>query len=134
VAGRLTRPARGPERQSALITVLLAAGPPLHDPQERGDVNRSAAAVRGFSPDGPSVFRLTAVDATGNASRSSGPVVVWPAPRPTSSPHAIPNWAFQLAAWQQANRNGKRPPAPRQVPGWYWRWHGWRLHPFHVTS
>lgn len=94
----------------------------------------SSAAVRGFSPTGPSVFRLTAVDATGNSSRPSGPVVVRPTARPASIPHAIPNWAFQLAAWQQANRNGKRPPAPRQVPGWYWRWHGWRLHPFHVAS
>jgi hypothetical protein len=94
----------------------------------------SSAAVRGFSPNRPSVFRITAVDAAGNPSKPSGPVIVRPTPRPTRIPHAIPNWAFQLAAWQQANRNGKRPHAPPQVPNWYWHWQTWRLHPFRVTN
>ncbi len=91
------------------------------------------ASVLAFYPDGPSVFRVSARDAAGNASAGSAPVVVRPASRPASVPHEIPNWSFQLFAWQQAGQRGKRPAAPLRVPSWYWRWAGWRLHPFRVV-
>ena len=87
-----------------------------------------------FFPNGPSVFRVTARDGAGNASASSAPVVVRPAPRPASAPRQVPNWAFQLAAWQQAGRAGKRPAAPLKIPAWYWSWQAWRLHPFRVAG
>ena len=90
-------------------------------------------SLRAFSPNGPSVFRVSARDAAGNASAGSAPVVVRPTPRPASIPVQIPNWAFQLAAWQQDGQTGKRPAAPLRVPSWYWRWEGWRLHPFRVV-
>ena len=95
---------------------------------------KPAASVLAFYPNGPSVFRVSARDAAGNASTGSAPVVVRPTPRPTSVPREIPNWAFQLFAWQQAGQAGKRPAAPLRVPSWYWRWESWRLHPFRVTS
>ena len=87
-----------------------------------------------FFPNGPSVFRVTARDGAGNASAASAPVVVRPAPRPASAPRQVPNWAFQLAAWQQAGRAGKRPAAPLKIPAWYWSWQAWRLHPFRVAG
>jgi hypothetical protein len=92
----------------------------------------TSAAVRGFSTGGPSVFRVRAVDAASQSSTPSAPVVVRPAKRPASVPKAIPNWAFQLAAWQQAGRAGKRPVAPKRPPAWYWTWQAWRLRPFRV--
>jgi Domain of unknown function (DUF1906) len=90
----------------------------------------TTASVRSFYPHGHSIFRVTASDAAGNTSPPSTAVTVVPSPRPTGIPTAIPNWAYQLAAWQQAHRAGTRPAAPRVTPAWYWRWRGWRLHPF----
>ena len=95
--------------------------------------SQRTAALRAFYPAGPSVYRVSASDAAGNASVGSSPVVVHPTPRPALVPLAIPNWAFQLFAWQQAGQRGTRPAAPRPVPAWYWRWANWRLHPFRVT-
>jgi hypothetical protein len=92
----------------------------------------TSASVRGFSAQGASVFRVTAVDAATNVSAPSAPVVVRPVPRPATVPRAIPNWAFQLAAWLQAHRAGPRPAAPKRVPSWFWRWQAWRLQPFRV--
>lgn len=92
------------------------------------------ALVRGFFPHGPSIFRVSASDAAGNASPLSSAVVVQPTARPTGLPKQIPAWAFQLLAWQEAHRTGTRPAAPRTVPAWYWRWQSWRLHPFRVAS
>jgi Domain of unknown function (DUF1906) len=91
------------------------------------------ASVRGFAAQRPTVFRVTAVDAAANVSTPSAPVIVRPTKRPVSIPRQIPNWAFQLAAWQQASRAGKRPAAPQSVPSWYWRWQAWRLRPFRVA-
>ncbi len=102
---------------------LLAAASPT----------KPAASLLAFYPNGPSVFRVRARDAAGNASVGSAPVVVRPTPRPASVPPEIPNWAFQLVAWQQAGQQGKRPAAPLRVPSWYWRWASWRLHPFRVV-
>ncbi len=93
----------------------------------------TTASVRAFIPTGPSVYRVSASDAAGNASVGSAALVVRPTPRPARIPQAIPSWAFQLSAWQQAGQRGKRPVAPRPVPAWYWRWESWREHPFRVA-
>ena len=90
------------------------------------------ASVRTFHPDGPSVYRIVALDAAGNASAASAPVTVVPAPRPDGIPERLPAWAWQVLAWQQHGRSGPRPAAPETLPAWYWRWAGWRLHPFRV--
>ncbi|HVN62860.1 MAG TPA: DUF1906 domain-containing protein [Gaiellaceae bacterium] len=92
-----------------------------------------SASLLAFYPNGPSVFRVSARDAAGNVSAGSAPVVVRPTPRPASVPYQIPNWTFQLYAWQQAGRGGKRPAAPLRLPAWYWQWAAWRLHPFRVV-
>jgi len=103
-------------------------------PLAAASATKPTASVLAFSPDGPTVFRVSARDAAGNASAGSAPVVVRPTPRPASVPRAIPNWAFQLFAWQQAGQQGKRPAAPLRAPSWYWRWASWRLHPFRVSA
>jgi Domain of unknown function (DUF1906) len=128
VRGRLQlswRPAT--DNSGAIATYeILRDGAPL------AAATTTNVAVRGFSTRGPSVFRVTAVDAASNASKPSAPVVVRPLPRPSAVPRAIPNWAFQLSAWLQAHRAGARPAAPKRVPGWFWRWQAWRLQPFRV--
>jgi hypothetical protein len=91
-----------------------------------------SASVRAFYPHSESVYRIVAQDGSGNTSPPSAPLVVRPAPRPAGLPSPIPDWAYQLAAWQQ-NRAGRRPPAPRPVPAWYWRWRAWRLQPFRLA-
>jgi hypothetical protein len=87
--------------------------------------------VSGFHRHAPSVYRVVAVDAAGNESRPSKPVVVLPSARPQKLPKAIPAWAWRLLRWQ-AGRAGPRPQAPRIVPGWYWRWAAWQTLPFHL--
>jgi hypothetical protein len=97
-------------------------------PNERGD------RVTGFARGGPSVYRVVAVDAAGNESEPSTPVVVLPSARPTELPAAIPGWAWRLFGWRAAGRQGARPKAPRVVPGWYWGWAAWRAVPFHLRA
>ncbi len=92
------------------------------------------ATVHSFHPQGPTVYRVVAVDAAGNESRPSTPVTVVPAPRPAGVPERLPRWTWALFAWQQHGRAGARPAAPLRLPGWYWRWAAWRLHPFRVRS
>ena len=89
-------------------------------------------AEEGFHRAGPSVYRLVAVDAAGNESRPSKPIVVLPSKRPADTPKAIPAWAWRLYDWQQQGKSGPRPQAPKIVPGWYWRWSSWRALPFHL--
>ena len=101
-------------------------------PLAAASATKPTASLLAFNRNGPSVFRVSARDAAGNSSVGSAPVVVRPTPRPASVPREIPNWGFQLFAWQQAGQQGKRPAAPLRVPSWYWRWAGWRLHPFRV--
>ena len=90
-----------------------------------------AQRVGGFHLHGPSVYRVVAVDAAGNESRPSKPVVVLPLKRPKKLPKAIPAWAWRLAAWDHRT---PRPTAPKQVPDWYWQWVRWEALPFHLRG
>jgi Rv2525c-like, glycoside hydrolase-like domain/Fibronectin type III domain len=92
------------------------------------------AAVRAFNPGRPSVYRVLAVDPSGNQGPPSQPVVVLPTPRPPGLPAHPPAWTWQLLRWQQHGRAGRRPVAPNPPPGWYWSWAAWRLRPFHLRS
>ena len=87
---------------------------------------------QGFHRAAPSVYRVLAVDAAGNESRPSKPVVVLPSKRPRNTPKAIPAWAWRLYDWQQSGKSGPRPQAPKIAPTWYWRWAAWRALPFHL--
>jgi hypothetical protein len=89
--------------------------------------------VSGFHRHRPSVYRIVAVDAAGNESRPSKPVVVLPSARPQKLPKAVPAWAWRLLEWQ-SGRAGPRPEAPRIVPDWYWRWADWQRLPFHLRG
>jgi hypothetical protein len=87
---------------------------------------------QGFHRAAPSVYRIVAVDAAGNESTPSKPVVVLPSKRPADTPKAIPAWTWRLYDWQEGGKNGARPQAPKIVPAWYWRWAAWRALPFHL--
>jgi hypothetical protein len=90
------------------------------------------ATVRGFSPAAPTVYRVQALDAAGNAGQPSKAVVVVVRKRPSTLPHAIPQWAYALYGWQHGGA-GKRPAAaPKKPPAWYWVWAGWRAAPFRL--
>jgi len=91
-------------------------------------------AVEGFHTTEPSVYRLIAVDAAGNESVPSKPVVVLPSSRPADTPQAIPAWAWRMFDWQEAGKVGPRPQAPKLVPSWYWRWSAWRALPFRLRA
>ena len=90
--------------------------------------------LTGFHRTAPSVYRVVAIDAAGNESEPSKPVVVLPSARPRDLPKAIPAWAWRLFDWQAAGRSGARPTAPRIVPDWYWSWAAWRAVPFHLRG
>jgi hypothetical protein len=90
--------------------------------------------LTGLHRTGPTVFRVVALDAAGNQSRPSEPVVVLPSARPRGLPKAMPGWAWRLFDWQQAGRPSPRPKAPKIVPAWYWRWSAWRATPYHVRG
>ncbi len=90
------------------------------------------ARVRGFSTSAPTVFRIQALDAAGNAGQPSKAVVVVAHKRPATLPKAIPQWAYALYGWQRG-AGGKRPAAaPKHPPGWYWDWAAWRSTPFRL--
>lgn len=91
------------------------------------------ASVRAFYPHATSSYRIVAQDSAGNSSPPSNTLIVRPSSRPRGLPQPIPDWAYQLAAWQGAGRSGSRPAAPRSVPAWYWRWRAWRQMPFKVA-
>ena len=103
-------------------------------PLAAASATKPTASVLAFNRNGPSVFRVSARDARRQLERRlcSGRRPPHPAARRPSRTQ-IPNWGFQLFAWQQAGQQGKRPAAPLRVPSWYWRWAGWRLHPFRVV-
>jgi len=91
------------------------------------------ATTKAFHPTGQTVYRVQAVDAAGNAGKSSQPVVVVPAAKPASLPRPVPQWAWQLFSFQHQH-SGVRPKTPRPFPGWYWKWAAWRLQPFRVKA
>jgi hypothetical protein len=87
--------------------------------------------VRGFHPDGQTVYRVRAVDGSGVIGKPSRPVVVLPTKKPADVPRILPRWAWGLLAYQQ--HHGPRPKlAPKKPPKWYWHWAAWRLAPFHL--
>ncbi len=95
-----------------------------------GDARRTT--VHGFSPASPSVFRIQALDAAGNAGKPSNAAVVVAHRRPQGLPRAIPQWAYALYGWQRGG-GGKRPAAaPKRPPAWYWAWAAWRSTPFRL--
>jgi hypothetical protein len=77
---------------------------------------------------------VRALDAAGNQSAVLAAVTVRPVGRPTSLPGRIPQWAWQLLAWQETGDDGARPKAPAKLPQWYARWKAWRLQPFRLAS
>ena len=89
--------------------------------------------VRAFHASGLTVYRVRAVDPSGNLGKPTRPVAVKPKPRPAGIPRAIPRWAFGLFAWQHGQ--GSRPAtAPKRPPAWYWTWAAWRLTPYRVAN
>jgi hypothetical protein len=89
-------------------------------------------AVRAFHPSGLTVYRVRAVDPSGNLGKPSGAVAVRPKVRPAGVPKAVPRWAWALYDWQHGQ--GARPAtAPKRPPAWYWRWAAWRITPFRIT-
>jgi hypothetical protein len=93
---------------------------------------QTLAALRAFHPTAPSVYRVRAIDAAGNQSGPSPPLVVLPTKRPAGVPDHVPAWAWSLFAWQEQGKVGERPLAPQTLPEWFWRWHAWRSNPFHL--
>jgi len=93
---------------------------------------QTVAALRAFHPSAPSVYRVRAIDAAGNLSAPSPPLVVLPTKRPAGVPDSVPAWAWSLFAWQQQGKVGSRPTTPRTLPEWFWRWRAWRSSPFHL--
>lgn len=94
--------------------------------------NARRATVRGFSPAAPTVFRVQAVDAAGNAGQPSRAAVVVARRRPAALPHAVPRWAYSLYGWQHGAGGTRPAAAPKKLPAWYWTWAGWRAEPFRL--
>jgi hypothetical protein len=91
------------------------------------------AVVHAFHSSGLTVYRVRAVDPSGNLGKASRPVAVRPRARPSTIPKAVPRWAFSLFEWQHGG--GKRPAAaPKKPPAWYWTWASWRLTPFRLVG
>jgi len=89
--------------------------------------------VRAFHPSGLTVYRVRAVDASGNLGKPSRAVAVRPKLRPVTVPKAVPRWAWSLFDWQHGG--GKRPAtAPKRTPAWYWVWAAWRITPWRITQ
>jgi len=95
---------------------------------------KKRASVRTFNPHSPSIFRVRAFDAAGNASTLSPLVKVVPTRKPSGLPRSIPAWAWRLFTWQSHGRKGARPKTPKPIPSWYWRWASWRLNPYRVAG
>ncbi len=92
------------------------------------------SALLGKPKNGRSIYRLRAIDAAGNKSPLSRYVKVVSKPRPRGLPHAIPHWAQRMFDWRAKGRKGTHPNAPRPLPGWFWRWVGWKLSPYRITA
>jgi hypothetical protein len=101
-------------------------------PVQKLKASSRRVVVRAFHPAGLTVYRVRAVDPSGNLGKPSGAVPVRPKNRPTGIPRAVPRWAFGLFDWQHGQ--GARPAkAPKKPPAWYWRWASWRITPFRIT-
>jgi fibronectin type III domain protein len=95
----------------------------------------TTATVRVVDPKGSAVYALSAADAAGNLSPpGAATVTVRPRLRPAGVPHHVPRWAWQILAWQDHDRLGHRPRAPRKLPAWYWAWKAWRHQRFEIAS
>jgi hypothetical protein len=94
----------------------------------------SAAVLRSLDPRGHSVFRVFALDGTGNRSAPSPALVVTRQARPSDAPRAIPAWAWRMLDWQRTGRHGSKPPSPRPTPRWFWHWAAWQIAPYRITT
>ena len=106
---------------------LLRNGQPL------ASLTAAARKVTVRHPGGAAqtVYRVQATDTAGNVGAASRAVVILAKKRPTGLPHAIPQWAFGLFAYQR--HQGPRPTkAPHRPPAWYWRWAAWRAQPYRL--
>jgi len=109
---------------------VLLDGQPLV--VKSGSVRR--VVVHAFHPDGPTVYRVVAVDAAGNVGTPSQPFVVVPSNRPVGLPRPLPRWAWALFGWQHGQSGSRPAAAPKPLPAWYWLWAGWRARPFRLRS
>ena len=108
---------------------VLLDGSPVQ--KLKGSTRR--VVVRAFHASGVTVYRVRAVDPSGNLGKPSPPVAVRPKSRPAGVPKTVPRWAWDLFASQHGQ--GARPAAaPKRPPAWYWRWAAWRLSPFRVVG
>jgi Rv2525c-like, glycoside hydrolase-like domain len=90
-----------------------------------------SATVRHPATAAQTVYRVQAIDTAGNVGVASRAVVILAKKRPAGLPHAIPQWAFGLFAYQR--HQGARPArAPKRPPAWYWRWAAWRAQPYRL--
>jgi hypothetical protein len=108
----------------------------LSDGVQIAKATKTSADVRRFDKHGTTTFTVRAVDSLGKTGAASGSIKVVPVPRPTGTPHRIPKWAWELAAWQErplASR-GRRPTTPIPVPRWFWAWKAWRLAPYKLAG
>ncbi len=94
----------------------------------------TSASLNKFKKKGRSIYRVRAIDAAGNKSPLSSYIKVVSRPRPRALPHATPNWAWRMLAWLEKGRKGKRPTAPRPLPGWFWHWASWKLSPHRIVG
>jgi hypothetical protein len=91
------------------------------------------ASVKRFKAKKWSVYRVVAVDESGNQSLRTQAVSVVRVARPKKLPRAIPAWAWKRLKWQAAGSKGKRPSVPRPLPKWFWRWARWQLAPYRIV-
>jgi hypothetical protein len=89
--------------------------------------------VRAFHASGVTVYRVRAVDPSGNLGKPSPPVAVRPRSRPAGVPKTVPRWAWDLFA-SQHGQAARPAAAPKRPPAWYWRWAAWRLAPFRIVG
>jgi hypothetical protein len=94
----------------------------------------TSASLSKFKKNGRSIYRVRAIDAAGNKSPLSSYVKVVSKLRPRHLPHAIPRWARLRLDWQAKGQKGKRPNAPRPLPGWFWHWANWKLGPYRIVG
>jgi hypothetical protein len=103
-------------------------------PLERIAGSRTRTSIRTFEPTGKSTYTVRAFDAAGNQSTVPAPVIVQRVRRPKGPPSRIPQWAWNLLAWQEHGRRGARPKTPATLPHWYPSWKVWRQHPFQLAD